>query len=281
MQNYWHDKVALVTGGSAGLGFAIASALAQAGAKLAICGRNEAALAAAAQRLQAATPRSEVLAVTADLTRDEDANRLVAETVARFGRLDAMVNNVGRSARGLAIDVTPSQYAEELDLNFLSVVRGTRAAVPHLLESRGHLVNIGSLAAKTASRFMGPYAVTKFAVAAYSQQLRLELGPRGLHVLLVCPGPIARDDAGARYAAPATEQPVREGMAGLPAAAAAPGAGAKVSSLRPERVAAETLRACERRTPEIVLPGKARLLFGLQQFSPRLGDWLLGKFTAS
>jgi hypothetical protein len=77
------------------------------------------------------------------------------------------------------------------------------------------------------------------------------------------------------------DQPEREGMAGLPASAAAPGAGAKVSALRPERVAAATLKACESRVPEIVLPGKARLLFGLQQFSPRLGDWLLGKLTAS
>src|SRR5262245_9050630 len=96
MQNYWHDKVALVTGGSAGLGFAIAAALSQAGAKLAICGRNEATLAAAAQKLQAAAPGRDVLTVTADMTRDEDVERLVADTVARFGRLDLLVNNVGR-----------------------------------------------------------------------------------------------------------------------------------------------------------------------------------------
>ncbi|MFO0900775.1 MAG: SDR family NAD(P)-dependent oxidoreductase [Pirellulales bacterium] len=278
MQDYWKDKATLVTGSSAGLGLAIATALARAGAKVALCGRRADALAAAVEHLRLAAPGCRTLEIVADMTVEGDVERLVSQTVERFGRLDLLVNNVGRSARGLAIDVTPRQYAEELDLNFLSAVRGTRAAMPHLLASRGHLVNIGSLAAKTASRYMGPYAVTKFALAAYNQQLRLELGPQGVHVLLVCPGPIAREDAGARYAsAPSAAGADRN--EGLPDSARKPGAGAKVKALRPERVAAQILRACERRDVELILPGKARLLFALQAFSPRLGDWLLGKLT--
>jgi NAD(P)-dependent dehydrogenase (short-subunit alcohol dehydrogenase family) len=280
MQDYWKDKATLVTGGSAGLGLAIATALATAGAHVALCGRRPKGLSDAAQRLQTAAPGCQTLEVVANMTVDADVERLVAETVARFGRLDLLVNNVGRSARGLAIDVSPAQYAEELDLNFLTVVRGSRSAAPHLLKTGGHLVNIGSLAAKTASRFMGPYAVTKFAVAAYSQQLRLELGPQGLHVLLVCPGPIDREDAGRRYPWPeSSTSHAPSDSAGLPASASAPAAGAKVKALRPERVAAAILRACQRRDPELVLPGKARVLFALQQLSPRLGDWLLRKLT--
>ena len=76
-----------------------------------------------------------------------------------------------------------------MELNLLGLVRMTRAAAPHLLAAKGHLVNIGSLAGKSATRFMGAYPASKFAVSAYSQQLRLELEPEGLHVLLVCPGP--------------------------------------------------------------------------------------------
>ena len=96
--------------------------------------------------------------------------------------------------------------------------------------------------------------------------------------MLVCPGPIAREDAGARYAsAPSAAGADRN--EGLPDSARKPGAGAKVKALRPERVAAQILRACERRDVELILPGKARLLFALQAFSPRLGDWLLGKLT--
>jgi NAD(P)-dependent dehydrogenase (short-subunit alcohol dehydrogenase family) len=277
MQPFWHSKSALVTGGSAGLGLAIATALARAGAQVAICGRRPEALATAAAQLEPLAP-GRVLAVVADVTSDADVERLVGQTVARFGRLDVLVNNVGRSARGLASDVSPERYAEELALNFLTAVRCTRAAMPHLLAARGHLVNIGSLAAKTASRFMGPYAATKFALAAYTQQLRLELAPQGLHVLLVCPGPIAREDAGQRYAGP-SEGP-DSARTSVPAEVLLPGGGAKVKALAPERVAAAVLRACERGAGELVLPRRARLLFALQQLSPRLGDWLLGKLTA-
>src|SRR5262249_24418549 len=132
-------------------------------------------------------------AEAADITRQADVDALVARTVERFGRLDMLVNNAGRSARGEAIATTPEEFDELMELNLIALVRCTRAAMPHLLQARGHLVNIGSLAGKTAARYMGAYSATKFAVSAYSQQLRLELGPQGLHVLLVSPGPIARD----------------------------------------------------------------------------------------
>ena len=105
-----------------------------------------------------------------------------------------------------------------MDLNLVALVRMTRAAMPHLLDSHGYLVNIGSLAGKTAARYMGAYSATKFAVSAYSQQLRLELGARSPHVLLVSPGPIARDEPRTHSA---------EKLAGLPPSAASPAAGSK------------------------------------------------------
>ena len=150
---------------------------------------------------------------------------LVRRTVAEFGRLDVLVNAAGRSARGQVIDTTPEEFAELLDLNFLAVVRCVRAAVPHLLPNHGHLVNISSLAGKAAVRYVGAYPATKFALAAYTQQLRLELSPSGLHVLLVSPGPIARPDATERYA---------DQAAGLPERARKPGAGVKFRAIRPE-----------------------------------------------
>ena len=117
---------------------------------------------------------------------------MLGETLARFGRLDVLVNNAGRSMRGKVLDATPEQFRDLMELNLIALVRCTRAAVPELLRRQGHVVNIGSLASKAASRWVGAYPATKHAVAAYSQQLRLELGPQGLHVLLVCPGPIER-----------------------------------------------------------------------------------------
>ena len=115
----------------------------------------------------------------ADITRQPDVDALVARTLERFGRIDMLVNNAGRSARGEAIATTPEEFAELVDLNLIALVRCTRCAMPHLLASRGHLVNIGSLAGKTAARYMGAYSASKFAVSAYSQQLRLELGSAG------------------------------------------------------------------------------------------------------
>jgi NAD(P)-dependent dehydrogenase (short-subunit alcohol dehydrogenase family) len=266
--SYWKDKVALVTGGSSGLGRAIAEAFAAAGARVVVAGLEADAVERAAAEI--ARRGGDVLGVPTDVTRQEDVDRLFAEALQRFGRLDVLVNCAGRSMRGRLVDTTPEQFRELTELNLLGTVRCTRAAVPHLLAQRGHVVNIGSLAAKAAARWAGAYPATKHAVAGYSQQLRLELGPEGLHVLLVCPGPIARKEP--------RLYPL-EGLEDLPERARAPGAGVKLKGIPPERLARAILRACERRRPELVMPAKARLLFAVSQLCPRLGDWIVLRMT--
>jgi uncharacterized protein len=265
---HWQDKVVLVTGGSSGLGRVIADAFCAAGAKLAVVGLEADTVEHAADEMRAAG--GDVFGIQADITRQEDVDRLFAQAMDRFGRLDVLVNNAGRSMRGKVLDTTPEQFRELMELNLIALVRCTRAAMPHLLANRGHVVNIGSLAAKSAARWVGAYPATKFAVAAYSQQLRLELGPLGLHVLLVCPGPIQRKDA--------RLYPL-EGLEDVPASARAPGAGVRVRAIPPQTLARAILRACERRQPELVVPGKARLLFALSQLWPSLGDWIVRRKT--
>jgi short-subunit dehydrogenase len=266
--SYWTGKVALVTGASSGLGLHIATAFAEAGASVVPVARDSARLEAAAASLAQAGRR--ILPIAADVTIQEHVDRLVERSVAEFDRIDVLVNCVGISSRGLAIDTTPEEFSRSLDINLLAAVRCTRAAMPHLLESLGHLVNIGSLSGKTASRYLGAYPASKFALTAYTQQLRLELASEGLHVLLVLPGPIARDDAGARYA---------NQTADLPASARQPGGGVNLKGIDPAKLAGQILRACQRRRPELVMPGRARLLFALQQLWPRLGDWVLRRMT--
>jgi NAD(P)-dependent dehydrogenase (short-subunit alcohol dehydrogenase family) len=266
---YWTDKVALVTGGSSGLGLAIALALNRAGARLAIAGRDTDRLQAAALQLTAGPP---CLTIPADVTRQVDVERLIQQVVAQQGRLDVLVNCAGRSSRGAIAETTAEQFQELLDINFLSAVRCTQAALPHLLTSRGHVVQIGSLASKSASRHLGAYPASKFPLAAYAQQLRLELADQGLHVLLVCPGPIRRGDAGERYAKEA---------ANLPPEARRPGGGVKLKGIDPDWLARRILRSCERRQAELIVPGRARLLFAIAQLWPRLGDWVLTRMTAS
>jgi len=260
---YWTDKVAIVTGGSSGLGLAIARELVGQGAETIIAARD-------AERLRIAAEQISATAVAADVTRQDDVERLIRTVVAARGRLDLLVNCAGRSSRGAIVGTTAEQFRELLELNFLTAVRMTQSALPHLLKSRGHVVQIGSLAAKTASPHLGAYPASKFPLAAYCQQLRLELGPQGLHVLLVCPGPIRRDDAGSRYDAQSAD---------LPPDARKPGGGARLKGIDPDLLARRILVACERRKPELVIPGKARLLFAISQLWPSLGDWIVKRFT--
>ncbi len=266
--DYWQRKVALVTGGSSGLGRAIAHEFAAAGAKVVLAGLEADAVARSAGQVQAAG--CETLGIQADITRQEDVDRLLAQALERFGRLDVLVNNAGRSMRGKLLDTTPEQFRELMELNLIGLVRCTRAAAPHLLEQRGHVVNIGSLASKSAARWVGAYPATKHAAAAYSQQLRLELGPQGLHVLLVCPGPIERKEA--------RLYPL-EGLEDLPERARQPVAGVRTRAISPEWLARAILRACQRRRPELVVPGHARWLFALAQLWPALGDWIVLRKT--
>ncbi len=268
--SYWTDKVVVVTGGSQGLGQVIASAFASSGARLVLAALPEPQLEQSAEALRAGG--TEAIGIPADITQQPQVDALAQQTLEHFGRVDVLVNCAGRSARGAALDTTPEQFQQLLELNFLAMVRCTRAFGSALIEARGHIVNIGSLAAKTASRHLGAYPASKFPVAAYSQQLRLELNPQGVHVLLVCPGPLARPDAGHRY---------DEQSDGLPESARKPGAGVKLKGIPPEKLVAKILRYCERRKPELIMPGKARLLFAVSQVAPSLGDWILSRMTNS
>ncbi len=261
---YWKDKAVILTGASAGLGLELGKALLRQGATLAAVARN-------AERLREAYcefPAAHCF--PADVTRDGDMEQVTAAAMERFRRIDAVIACAGKSDRGRVEDLTAQRAAQWLDLNFLGAVRSVQPALEHLLKSRGHVVLIGSLASKTASPYLGAYPASKFPLAAYAQQLRLELGGRGLHTLLVCPGPLARADAGARYDRQASD---------LPPEARRPGGGARLSGIDPERLATSVLRACRRRRAELVVPAKARLLFVLQQVWATWGDWLVKKMT--
>ena len=268
MPSYWQNKVFVVTGGSSGLGRAIAAGLLAGGARVAIAARGQEQLSAAAAELVAGG--REVLAVPADVTRQEDVNALFGRTLSHFGRIDGLVNCAGLSMRGAVLDTPPEEFSRLLEINLLAVVRCTRAAAPEIIKNAGHIVNIGSLAGKAAARYLGAYPASKFALSGYTQQLRLELAPQGVHVLLVCSGPIARERP-RTYGA--------ESMGDLPEAARRPGAGVKTKAIDPAVLAARIIKACQRRRAELIVPASARLLFALMQLSAGLGDVILRRMT--
>lgn len=265
----WQNKVVLITGGSAGLGLALAHAWVERGARVVLVARGAESLDKAAGELVAAHPKAEVFTVTADVTLEPDVERAVQAAVNQFGGLDVLVNCAGRSMRGAVAETTSADFEAAWRINFLASAQTTRAALPHLLNRKGSVVLIGSLASKSAGRYLGAYPASKFPLAAYAQQLRLEL--HGLHTLLVCPGPIRRDDAETRYA---------DQTRGLPAQASKPGGGVKLAGLDPKQLAERIIKACETRQAELILPAKARLLFILTAFSAKLGDWLVRKMSS-
>ncbi len=267
--SYWRGKRAVITGGSAGLGRVLAGALVERGARVAIVGRDPTKLDGTSRELNG--NGEGVLAIAADVTKQEDVDRLQATLHEAWGGVDFVCHCAGRSMRGNVITTPIEEFHAMWETNFLAAVRLTQAFSDSLIQNRGHVVLIGSLASKVAPRFLGAYPTSKFPLAAFAQQLRLELGPSGVHTLLVCPGPIAREDAGARYSGKDSA---------VPSEARKPGGGAKVKAIDPRKLSEQILRACEKRQVELIVPKRARLLFVLSQLSPRLGDWLLRKTTS-
>lgn len=263
MQSDSSEPVALVTGGCAGLGLVISRTLLSRGYRVIALDRDEGQLVRAAEELgERATTRR------CDVTIAEQVSAVFAD----LERLDVLVNCVGVSDRGLIENLSLQRLDELLRLNVHCTLLCSQAALPRLKESRGVIVNIGSLASKVGARYIGAYAICKHGVAGLTQQLRLELKPAGVHVALVSPGPIQRPDAGRRY-----EKIVGED---LPDQASRPGGGTKVKGQPPERVAAAVVRSIEKRRPDVVVPGYLRVLIAVGNAFPRLGDWLLLKLTS-
>lgn len=265
----WNDKVVLITGGTAGLGRSLVGAFARRGAQVVVWARDSEKLAALSR--EGAAKGWRIDGISVDVTDDQAVHAAAQDLRTRWGRLDGLVNVVGRSTRCDVATAPLTAYRDLMEINFFSVVRCTSAVLGELIRCRGHLVNIGSLASKTAWPFVAPYASSKFALAAYTQQLRLET-PRALHVMLVCPGPIRRVDAGSRYATESSQ---------LPSHAGRPGAGAPMKGLDPDRLAERIVRGCERRRPELIVPRWPRFLFALGQISATLGDWMIHRLKGT
>jgi uncharacterized protein len=189
---FWRNKRAVVTGGSSGLGLALAGELASRGARVMLVARRQSALDTAAEQLCALG--GEVTTLSCDVT-DRAQVQLIADQVADSWRgVDFVAHCAGRSMRGNALSTSPTEFRDLWEANFLSSVHLSQVFADLLAANKGSFVLLGSLASKVATRYLGAYPSSKHAVAALAQQLRFECTERGLHVLLVCPGPIARDD---------------------------------------------------------------------------------------
>jgi NAD(P)-dependent dehydrogenase (short-subunit alcohol dehydrogenase family) len=266
--------VAMVTGGSAGLGQFIAQTFLDRGYRVMIVGRDPQRINRAIGELAGQVAiEGTIIGQVADVTRSDQVSELIGRLERDFGRLDVLVNCVGQSDRGLVEHLDSDRLDILLQRNVHTALLCSQAALPLLESSRGVIVNIGSLASKVGARYIGGYAIAKHALAGMTQQMRLELQPRGVHVALVSPGPIRRSDAGVRY-----QQQVDSS---LPDQASKPGGGTRLKGLDPQRVADAVFQCVRRRKPDVILPRHMRCFIAIGHALPRLGDWLLIKFTSA
>jgi len=184
-------KVALVTGGSRGIGLAIARALVADGVQVAVTGRSDAHLSAARPQIEAAGPGS-VETLQADVRRHPDIKRAVDATAARFGGLDILVNNAGVGVFTAVQAMTPEQWNEVIDTNLTGVFNACQAALPHLRRrGGGFIINISSLAGSNPFADGAAYCASKAGVNAFSEALMQELRYDNIRVSYVMPGSVA------------------------------------------------------------------------------------------
>lgn len=181
------NKVAIVTGGSQGIGKAAALRLAAEGASVVIAARGRELLDKVALEIRAAGGR--VAAVQADVSRAEDCARLVAEAVKAFGRLDILVNNAGTSATGEFESVTDDIWQADFELKLFAAIRLARLAIPHMKrQGGGRIVNITNIGAKQPRAKSMPTTVTRAAGLAFTKALSKEFAPHQILVNTVCIG---------------------------------------------------------------------------------------------
>jgi uncharacterized protein len=269
----WQNSIAVIVGASTGFGAQLAEVLASRQTTLFLIARNATALQAFADELRRRHPQAKIEAIAADAQELASLQQAADAVQQRVPKIDLLINAVGKSDRGRLLELNDSDLQNLFAINVLTAIHGTRAFHSLLKNARGTIINIGSLSSKFAPRFLGGYSITKFGLAAASQQLRLELAEDDIHVMLACPGPIARADGHSRYADLASER-------NLPSEAQGPGGGAKLKGLDPLRLAIKILDGAASRYPELMFPAKSRLLLLVQAISPAWGDWLLRKKTS-
>lgn len=182
-----HGQVVLITGGSRGLGLLLAEQFAHAGAKIAICAREVEELDEARRKLALLTQN--VLAVSCDVTRQDQVQQLVDQVITQFGRIDVLVNNAGIITVGPADTQTLADFETSMQVMFWGVLYATLAVLPGMRERKsGRIVNVTSIGGKVSVPHLLPYSCAKFAAVGLSEGLGAELRKDGVAVVTVVPG---------------------------------------------------------------------------------------------
>lgn len=179
------NKVVIITGASSGIGADVAKEFAANGAKVVLVGRNEANLNAVRDSFPSTV---ESLIINADVRTGVD--EIIDKTVERFGQIDILINNAGILKSGSIETTTVADFDEVLDINLRSVFQITQKTVPHLIETKGNIVNVSSVAGVRSFPNVVSYCVSKAALDQFTKCIALELAPKGVRVNSVNPGTV-------------------------------------------------------------------------------------------
>lgn len=258
----WTGQVAVITGASGGIGEELAVQLAAAGAKLALAARRAEELERVAARCRALG--ADVLLRVTDVTQHSECIALVHDAVARFGRLDVMVNNAGQGFWGRADAVEDfSVFEKMLRVNYLSAVWCTLAAVPHLKTSCGRILTVSSVAGVTGVPLRSAYSASKHALTGFLDTLRIELADSGVSVTTIYPGFVSTGSQAKNLG------PDGKVLGRMPVTPA--------GGHNAEEIARYLLAGGAARTRDVVPGWRAKLGLMLRPFLPRLIDRMTAK----
>ncbi|XP_033749515.1 3-oxoacyl-[acyl-carrier-protein] reductase FabG-like [Pecten maximus] len=183
------DKVTIITGGGGGFGRVTALLFAKYGAKLVLADLNIAGAEAVAEECKkAGLSNDDVLAVEANITKEDDRKKIIDECISKFGRLDVLINNAGIGRFASLVNTPPDMYDDIMDLNVKAQLYITQLAVPHLKATKGNIVNLASIVSEEAMTVCAVYGISKAALSMFTKTLALEMAEFGVRVNEVRPG---------------------------------------------------------------------------------------------
>lgn len=256
MEKGLKDKVVLITGATSGIGKATAHAFGKEGAKVAICGRNHDNLEKAVAELKA--DGASVFGIKCDVSDQEQVHQLIEATVSHFGGLDILVNNAGIGMRALFNELDLAVLKQVIDINFWGTVYCTKFALPHLLESKGSVVGVSSIAGYRGLPARTGYSSSKFAVHGFLESLRTENLKTGLHVMLICPG--------------FTKSNIRKAALGKDGSSQGESPRDEKGMMSAEEVAKELVNGVKKRKRDVILTTLGKLTVFLNKWFPAWMD---------
>ncbi|MDW7694772.1 SDR family oxidoreductase [Flammeovirgaceae bacterium SG7u.111] len=179
-------KVVVITGGNSGIGKALVKEYGSKGSKVAFTGRRPEAVAEA--QAEFAALGIEVMGIVADVSKEEDNKRMADEVLSQWGKIDILINNAGISMRALFEDLDLSVMHQLMNINFYGTVYATKYCLPSIIENKGSVIGISSIAGFRGLPARAGYTASKFALQGFLEVLRTEMRYKGVHVMIACPG---------------------------------------------------------------------------------------------